>query len=136
MSFAQLAGVLGILVYWALHLWLGEAFSSESSAPDVLTVVWVSLVSVSVAAVLFGEWSLQGMRESAHVESSRVRFAVTSGAVLALAAGYSSLLVYAAAKQEAKADFSYFKTSEPGELTLKLVEQIGDKVKVTAFFPR
>jgi hypothetical protein len=135
LSFAQLSGVLGVLVYWALTLWLKDAFSAESSLPSVLTVLWLSLVSVGVVALSFGEWSLQGMRESAHVESSRVRFAVTSGAILALAAGYSSLLVYAAAKQEAKADFSYFKTSEPGEPTLKLVDQIGDKVKITAFFP-
>lgn len=135
LSFAQLAGVVGLLVYWLLSSWLADAWGSESSLPGVFTVVWVTLVSVSVFAVAFGEWSLNGMRESAHVESTRVRFAVASGAVLALAAGYSSLLVYAAAKQEAKADFSYFKTSEPGEPTLKLVDQIGDKVKVTAFFP-
>jgi hypothetical protein len=135
LGLAQLAGVAGVLVYWIQSLWLRDAFAAESSAPAALTVLWVSLVSVSVTAVLFGEWSLQGMRDSAHVESTRVRFAVTSGAVLALAASYSSLLVYAAAKQEAKVDFSYFKTSEPGAPTLKLVEQIGDKVKVTGFFP-
>lgn len=135
LSFAQLVGVVGVLVYWVLTLWLKDAWDSESSWPSVLTVLWVTLVCISVLAVAFGEWSLNGMRESAHVESTRVRFAVTSGAVLALAAGYGSLLVYAAAKQEAKADFSYFKTSEPGEPTLKLIDQLGDKVKVTAFFP-
>lgn len=137
LGFAQLVGLLGLLVYWSLR-WLGDAASSEAGglgASDVLTVAWVTLVAVSVVAVAFGEWAIFGMRDSEHVESSRVRFAVQSGIALALAAGYGSLFVYTAALQEAKADYSYFKTSKPGEATLKLVDQIGDKVVITGFFP-
>lgn len=138
LGFAQVAGLVGLLVYWVNTSALGDSTSSgrtELGLSDVLTVVWVTLVAVSVAAVAFGEWSIHNMRTSAHVEASRVRFAVQSGAILALAAAYGSLFVYAAAQQEAKADYSYFKTSKPGEPTLKLVDQLGDKVTITAFFP-
>lgn len=138
LGFAQLVGILGLFVYWVTALWLDAPARDEASgagASDILTVAWVTLVTVSVTAVAFGEWSVQGMRESLHVESSRVRFAVQSGAALALAAAYGSLFVYAAAQQEAKADYSYFKTSKPGEPTLKLVDQLGDKVVITGFFP-
>jgi hypothetical protein len=138
LGFAQLAGVVGLLVYWASALWLvapTPGAENEVGAAQVITIVWVTLIAVSVTAVAFGEWAIHNMRTSAHVESSRVRFAVQSGAALALAAAYGSLFVYAAAQQEAKADYSYFKTSKPGEPTLKLVDQLGDKVTITAFFP-
>lgn len=137
LGFAQLIGLAGLLVYWSMR-WFGEGASAPSEglgASDLMTVAWVTLIAVSVVAVGFGEWAIFGMRDSEHVESSRVRFAVHSGVALALAAGYGSLFVYAAAQQEAKADYSYFKTSKPGEATLKLVDQIGDKVVITGFFP-
>lgn len=137
LGFAQLVGLLGLLVYWATR-WLGDAASAPAEglgASDIMTVVWITAVVISVVAVAFGEWAIFGMRDSEHVESSRVRFAVHSGAALALAAAYGSLFVYSAALQEAKADYSYFKTSKPGEATLKLVDQIGDKVVITGFFP-
>lgn len=132
---SQALGVVGLAVYWALTLWLADSLDESPTLHDAFSVLWVSLLSVSVAAVLFGEWSLHSMRQAEHVESTRVRFAVTSGAVIALAVGYGALFVYAAAKQETKADFSYFKTSRAGEPTLRLVEQLGDKVTVTGFFP-
>src|SRR5688572_14454315 len=128
LGFAQLVGVVGLLLYWVNALWLKAptpGAESEVGPAQILTVAWVTLIAVSVTAVAFGEWSIHNMRASAHVESSRVRFAVQSGAALALAAAYGSLFVYAAAQQEAKADYSYFKTSKPGEPTLKLVDQLG-----------
>lgn len=137
LSAAQFVGVGALLIYWVNRLWLGvpATSSADIGVSDVLTVVWVGLMTVSVSAVLFGEWAIHGMRRAEHVESGRVRLAVQSGVALALTLVYGSLFVYAATQQEAKADFSYFKTSKPGEPTLKLVDQLGDKVTVTAFFP-
>lgn len=138
LGFAQVVGVAGLLLYWVNSLWLSDSdveLTSGVGLSQLLTVAWLTLTAVSVISVAFGEWAVVGMRQSEHVESSRVRFAVQSGAALALAAAYGSLFVYAAAQQEAKADFSYFKTSQPGESTLKLIDKLGDKVVVTAFFP-
>lgn len=137
LGFAQLIGVAGLLCYWVNATWFEGPTAGEEGVnlSQVLTVVWLTLIAVSVSAVFFGEWAISGMRHAEHVESSRVRFAVQSGVALALAVVYGSLFVYSAAQQEAKADFSYFKTSKPGEPTLKLIDQLGDKVTVTAFFP-
>ncbi len=105
-------------------------------ASTVLLVSWVICVSVSVVGLVFAEFALHPMRSAHHVEVRRVRAAAISGATLALTASYGSLLVYAAAQQEAQADFSYFKTSQPGEATVKLVQKAGKPIQVTAFFPK
>ena len=85
--------------------------------------------------LLFAEVALASMRNSPHVELRRVRAAATSGLALSLAVAYCSLFVYAAGQTEAQADFSYFKTSEPGESTRKMVESFDAPLKITAFFP-
>lgn len=133
---AQVIGVAGVLIYWVNATWVTRSPEADGVGMfQALSVVWLTLVTVSVTSVLFGEWAIHGMRHAEHVESSRVRFAVQSGGALALAVAYGSLFVYAAAQQEAKADFSYFKTSKPGEPTQKLIDQLGDKITVTGFFP-
>jgi hypothetical protein len=101
----------------------------------VLQIAWVILLLVSVTPMLFAEVALASMRSSPHVELRRVRAAATSGLALSLAVAYCSLFVYAAGQTEAQADFSYFKTSEPGDSTRKMVESFDAPLKITAFFP-
>lgn len=133
----QTIGLLGLAIYFAGALG-GQAPGDESSEVlrSVLQVAWVCCMGLSSGAVLFAEFALHPMRTAELLEWRRVRAAAASGASLMLAGAYCSLLVYSAAQQEAQADFSYFKTSEPGEATVKLVEQMTDPVSVKAFFPQ
>ncbi|MBM4362226.1 MAG: Gldg family protein, partial [Deltaproteobacteria bacterium] len=138
----SLVGLAGLVLYAAttdfgldkLGL-LTAADEKRERAVDLLTVGWVVLVSASVMPMLFAEAALLPMRGAEHLESRRVRAAVGAGITLALAAVYGALLVYAGAGAELRADFSYFKTSEPSDSTRKLLEGLNEPIKVYGFFP-
>lgn len=141
LSSLQLIGVLGLLLYFVSTsaglemLGVDTSAAGDENLEAVLRVVWVSCLSLSCGALLFAEIALHPMRGADHLEARRVKTAASSGAVLAVAVTYGSLFVYAASETESQADFSYFKTSEPGEATVKLVQRFGEPIKVTAFFP-
>lgn len=101
----------------------------------VLQVAWVVLLCLSTLPMLFAEAALYPMRRGPELEARRVAAAAASGATLALAAAYGALFVFSASVTEVQADFSYFKTSDPGESTIKMVESLDAPLKVTAFFP-
>jgi hypothetical protein len=144
----RLLGILSLVGVFALVLYLGTtdwglarlglaeaAAEARGRVVGLLTIGWVSLLLVSLLPMLFAEAALYPMRNAERLESRRVRAAAASGFVIALAATYGSLFVYAASGAEAGADFSYFKTSEPSESTRKLIEGLGEPIQVTAFFP-
>jgi hypothetical protein len=138
----SLVGLVGVGLYFlSTQTGLGligvldlEAKSKER-IETLLLITWVILITVSVVPMLFAEAALFPMRNSTHLESRRVKAAAASGFSLALAVSYCSLFVYAASQTKAQADYSYFKTSEPGPSTRKMVESFTDPLKVTAFFP-
>lgn len=135
-------GVLALCLYAASTDW-GFGKLGLLTAPDdkrervhtVLTILWVTLVGISVVPTLFAEAALYPMRNAERLESRRVRAAAASGLTLALAALYCALFVYSAAGSDVKADFSYFKTSEPSASTKRLVEGLNEPIRVIGFFP-
>lgn len=135
----QVLGLSGVGLYFLTTPSLLERVGSDKETREVVSAVlgvaWTTLVAVSSLALLFAEVALQPMRKAALLETRRVRAAAVSGGVIGLALSYGSLFVYSAAQTEAQADFSYFKTSEPGEATLKLLEKMTDPLQVVAFFP-
>jgi hypothetical protein len=138
----SIGGVLALGVYSLTTDW-GMGKLGLLTAPDdkresvhaILTILWVVLICVSVIPMLFAEAALYPQRNADRLESRRVRAAAASGLTLALAAIYGALFVYSATGSQMKADFSYFKTSEPSESTRKLVAGLSQKIRVVAFFP-
>jgi hypothetical protein len=144
----KLLGILSVLGVVALVVYSGTTDFGMGklgllTAPDekrqsvhaLLTIAWVVLVCVSVLPMLFAEASLYPMRNAERLESRRVRAAAAAGLTLALALIYGALFVYSAAGSDIKADFSYFKTSEPSASTKKLIEGLNQPIRVVAFFP-
>jgi hypothetical protein len=135
----QVLGLLGVGLYFATTSSVLDGMSLEKEGREVvasvLGVAWTTLIAVASLALLFAEIALQPMRHAALLETRRVRAAALSGGVIGVALSYGSLFVYSAAQTEAQADFSYFKTSEPGEATMKLLEKMTDPLQVVAFFP-
>jgi hypothetical protein len=135
-------GVLALCLYAASTDW-GFGKLGLLTAPDdkrekvhtLLTILWVTLVGVSVVPTLFAEAALYPMRNAERLESRRVRAAAAAGLTLAFAALYCALFVYSAAGSEVKVDFSYFKTSEPSASTKRLVEGLNEPIRVIGFFP-
>jgi hypothetical protein len=138
----SLGGLLGVVVYFASTSWgldllgiSGWSVKSKERAETLLLIAWIALIAVSVVPMLFAEVALHPMRNAPHLEARRVKAAAASGFALALAVTYCSLFVYAAGQTKAQADYSYFKTSEPGSSTRKLIESFDAPLKITAFFP-
>jgi gliding motility-associatede transport system auxiliary component len=138
----SVGGLVAIVIYFASTSWglgvlgvMDKDVKTREHWETALQIAWVILLLVSVTPMLFAEVALASMRNSPHVELRRVRVAATSGLALSLAVAYCSLFVYAAGQTEAQADFSYFKTSEPGDSTRKMLESFDAPVKITAFFP-
>jgi hypothetical protein len=142
LGYLSLVGVAGVAVYFATTSWgqglLGIAdleAKTRENVGSVLLITWVTLIAASIIPMSFAEAALHPMRNSPHIEARRVKAAAASGLALSLAAAYCSLFVYAASQTKAQADYSYFKTSEPGSSTRKMVESFTEPLKITAFFP-
>ncbi|HVY27103.1 MAG TPA: Gldg family protein [Polyangiaceae bacterium] len=104
-------------------------------AIDLLRVLWISLLTLAVVPQIFAETALRPMRRAERPEARRVKAAAMAGASLALVAVYGSLLVYASGGITKKWDYSYFKTSRPGESTIKIAKSITEPIRVVAFYP-
>jgi hypothetical protein len=135
-------GAVGLVVYLATTTWgfekLGLAaaeLATQERVSGILSVVWISLIAVSVVPMLFAEAALYPMRHAERPESRRVRAAAASGLALALAGVYLCLFVFSAEELEVRADYSYFKTSRPSESTRKIAQSIKEPVRIVAFFP-
>jgi hypothetical protein len=138
----SVVGLAGVALYFASTDFGLEALGirdlevkSRERVESLLLIGWVTLVSCSVVPMLFAEVAQHPMRRTAHLESRRVRAAAASGFALSIAVVYCSLFVYAASETGAQADYSYFKTSEPGSSTRKMIQAFDEPLKITAFFP-
>ena len=104
-------------------------------ALELLRVLWVSLLTLAVVPQIFAEAALRPMRRAERPESRRVKAAAMAGGALAMVVVYGSLLVYASGGITKKWDYSYFKTSRPGESTTKIAKSLSEPIRVVAFFP-
>jgi ABC-type uncharacterized transport system len=142
LGWLSVLGLVGVLVYFAstsfgldlLGISSLEA-KARGRAETLLLIGWVTLIALSVVPLAFAEAALYPMRNATHLEVRRVSAAAGSGFALALAVAYCSLFVFAAGQTKAQADYSYFKTSEPGSSTRRMIESFDDTLKITAFFP-
>lgn len=142
MRITSLVGLVALAVYGVTTEWGQERFGiavqelqSRERTLAVLRVAWLVLLAVALVPMAFAEASLRPMRRAERPESRRVRAAAAAGLTLALALVYGALFVFAADTADVKVDYSYFKTSGPGEATKKMAASLEDQVQVTAFFP-
>jgi hypothetical protein len=136
-------GVVALGLYFAttapLEGWLGLAsgeVADQERRRTLLTVAWVVLLTMTVLPMVLAEAALLPMRRAPRPERRRIRAAAAAGFVVAAALAYSALAVYAIGALNIKVDYSYFKTSEPGESTLRIARSLDQPVTVYAFFPQ
>lgn len=111
------------------------ATEKRDHALELLRVLWVSLLTLGVVPQIFAETALRPMRRAERPEARRVSAAAMAGGSLAMVVVYGSLLVYASGGIQKKWDYSYFKTSRPGESTVKIAASLSEPIRVVAFFP-
>jgi len=102
---------------------------------DIATVLWVSLVVLSILPSVLGELARRSMLRAERIESRRVVAAVVAGVALASAAIYGSLFAYSADEMDVYADFSYFRVAKPSDSTRRMLDSLDEPLKVLVFFP-
>jgi ABC-type uncharacterized transport system len=138
----SLLGCVALALYFATTDFGWEKLGLIKLEPEtqervrgVLTITWVAFVAVAALPMLFAEAALLPMRHAERPEARRVRAAAVSAITLVIAAVYGALFVYSASKIDWKADYSYFKTSQPSDSTRKIAESLTEPLTVVAFFP-
>jgi len=95
------------------------------------------VLACSLMPVLAAEWALArgGSAGALRVDARRVR--ETAGNALSLALGGAALVLigYVASALNRTADFSYFKTSSPGESVQEIVRNMDGTLEAAVFFP-
>jgi hypothetical protein len=141
-SLLSIAGLVALAIYYVTTDAGAERFGltkltaeKRDHALELLRVLWVSLLTLAVVPQLFAEFALRPMRRAERPEARRVKSAAMAGGSLAMVVVYGSLLVYASGGIQKKWDYSYFKTSRPGESTLKIAKSLTEPIRVVAFFP-
>jgi hypothetical protein len=147
-SIERLLAVLSLLSLLALGIYYATTDSGvdrlglsklttekRDHAIELLRVLWISLLTLSVVPQIFAETALRPMRRAERPESRRVKAAAMAGGALAMVVVYGSLLVYASGGIKKRWDYSYFKTSRPGESTIKVAKSLSEPIRVVAFFP-
>ncbi|MEE8408396.1 MAG: Gldg family protein [Myxococcota bacterium] len=125
--------LVGLLLYFVQLDALG--LIEAGKLQTVLQVSWPALVLLGIAPAIAMEVALAGMARTPTIELWRIRFAGRAARIVALAIVAFAGVNYASAKWNRKVDLSYFKTTEAGESTKKIVEGLTQPVRFILFFP-
>ena len=112
--------------------------SLDQSMPrfaGVLSALWPALWLTATLPIVFVELSLFSMAKAPVIEPLRVRAALLSGVSIALALIFCFAISYIASERDGRVDFSFVRTSRPGESTKKIVRALDKTVTVHLFFP-
>jgi hypothetical protein len=135
-----LVGLFGIALYFLNSDLLVRLSgrSLEQRMPRLsgaLLALWPALLLAGTLPVLFVELALGSMAKAPILELGRIRAALLSGLGIAFALVFCFAITYVANERDKYADFSYFRTSRPGESTKRIVSALDKPVQVHLFFP-
>lgn len=119
-----------------LMLTLGTSLDRHAPAVhSALRTLWPALWLVGALPVVFVELAYASMRRAPVFEQGRLITSLLSGLGMAFALVFAFASVYAANLDDTRYDLSYFRTSKPGESTLKIVSALDQQMTITTFFP-
>ena len=127
-------GLYALSTDWGLALMGHEGEAAEHSG-GIFAVLWPAILVVSATALLFMEMAYRRMPVREAVELRRVRSAAFDGLSIALSLVFVASINFVAEQRDVKKDLSYFKTTHPSEMTLNMVESLGEPIKVVLFYP-
>jgi len=147
----HLGTVLALVLYVLTTDWglarLNLADASASHFHGAVTVLYLAVLTASIVPLLIAELSLGIARrtsfdvqrgpgdDEAGVEYFRVRELGWSGLSVGLALAFLMVTCQVADQRNVQRDVSYFKTSSPGESTVKMVASSSEPLRVLLFFP-
>jgi hypothetical protein len=136
---AAYAGVLAALLLYALSTdAVTELMKLDDEARKkvvgILSVSWIALMTVSLSALLFMELVYARMPIAASVELRRVRTAAQAGLTLAFSVVFLLSLNYVVTARDVRKDLSYFKTTEPSQASMRMLDKLESPVKAILFW--
>ena len=100
----------------------------------VLYALWITVLAVALAALLFMELVYARMPIAASVELRRVRTASYAGLTLALSLIFILSINYVVTARDVRRDLSYFKTTQPSQTTMRMLDKLEAPVRVILFW--
>jgi hypothetical protein len=148
----HLGTLLALVLYVLTTDWGLARFNLADTAAahfhGAVTVLYLAVLVASVVPLLIAELSLgialrtafdvqqrDAADDEAGVEYFRVRELGWSGLSVGLALSFLMVTCQVADQRNVQRDVSYFKTSSPGESTVKMVASSSDPLRVLLFFP-
>ena len=121
--------------------WLGLDFDNlrtELRFRRFFLVASTVILACAVLSAVAGWWALRkgGSPAALHVDTQRVRETAGHAFSLALAGSGLMLLGYVAGERNHTLDFSYFKTSTPGDAVREIVRNLDGDLQAALFFPQ
>jgi hypothetical protein len=137
-----------LLAYGAVWLALGvyglssdrmvSAFGFDDKARTeyvaVLYALWITVLAVALFALLFMELVYARMPIAASVELRRVRTAEYAGLTLALSLIFLLSMNYVVTARDVRRDLSYFRTTQPSQSTLRMLDKLETPVRAVLFW--
>jgi hypothetical protein len=119
-----------------MMLTLGTSLARHApSVNNAVSTLWPALWVVGSLPVASVEMAYKSMKRAPVFDQARLTTSLMSGLGVALALVFASASVYAAKISELRFDLSYFRTTKPGESTLKILGVINQPLTITSFFP-
>src|SRR5262249_46164069 len=137
--YLYLLGVAAIALYFAqsdvLALMPKSSPGKESKLPLILAALWPAVWLASALPIVMVEWAYRAVALAPSLEVGRIRDAMLSGFGLACALIFAFAMAYVSSERDKKVDFSYFRTTRPGDSTRNIVRTLKQPVQVGLFFP-
>lgn len=135
LGFWQAIVFLSPLLFLAYQRFMLDATVPETLVQKVFLVGWLTPLVLGLAAGVGLEIAFMHHGHGEHADLARVRASGLSWLKVGLLLGGFVALNYAAAQKDRSFDWSYFKSTRPGESTQKMVAKLEKPLEVVVFYP-
>lgn len=132
----KLIMLLGIALYFLYRWRLGSTPMPDSTGMKALLTAWLSALIVGSFVGMGVEFSHNNNGEGENAEPERLRYSAKIWAGIGLLFAGLAAFNYGIAKKDKVFDLSYFKSTRPGESTLKIIDTLSAPVKLGLFFAK
>ena len=132
----QLSMALAPVFYLAYVKLLGSSGQPETWSAKVLLGLWLAPAVLGAFSAIGLELSLRASGRGPRAEPQRVARAGGQWLLIGVAALSLANLNYASARKNKVFDWSYLKTTKPGEATLKMVKTLDKDLEIALFYPQ
>ena len=135
LSLWQLATLLALGLYLGYVQVLGSAPAPETVLGRLLLGAWLTVLTLSLAAGIGGEWAAAGSGRGDLAEPGRIYRATAAMKLIGMLLVILVSINYVAYQKDIQRDWSYLKVRTPSEVTGKMLKTLTEPLTVTAFYP-